>query len=340
MANPSFIVNNGYNGTPQSIIPIYPTTNEDGLDIDALTQINKQLTTELKCERELRERLEQENSRLKGENLKLFSLLDKRKRRKKSEMVAKETEYSELKSDGKRKPQVTEPIRSYTDFVNMQEYLLNNGTNGLRDWMMWTVGVSLGLRISDIFNIKYRYLLNQDKTFKDRMVVLEKKTSKLNNILITESVKFAVSKYLDSINWKFKLDDYIFTSSKTGNRLTERHGWKILSNAGKALELPINIGSHTMRKSFANIAACADKSSIDMNTITKVQGLLNHSDQKVTLKYLGSFQKMYDNARAVVSDFVLGKTDITDITPGSTCTLDEIMSKLDMLENKLDAKEE
>lgn len=337
MANPSFIVNNGYNGTPQSIIPIYPTTNEDGLDIDALTQLNKQLTTELKCERELRERLEQENSRLKGENLKLFSLLDKRKRRKKAEMVV--TEYSELKSDGKRKPQVTDPIRSYADFVAIQDYLLNSGTNGLRDWMMWTVGVSLGLRISDIFNIKYRYLLNQDKTFKERMVVLEKKTNKLNNILITESVKFAVSKYLDSINWKFKLDDYIFASSKTGNRLTERHGWRILSDAGKALELPLNIGSHTMRKSFANIAACADKTSIDMNTITKVQGLLNHSDQRVTLKYLGSFQKMYDNARAVVSDFVLGKTDIKDITPNSACTLDEIMSKLDILESKLESKE-
>ena len=113
------------------------------------------------------------------------------------------------------------------------------------------------------------------------------------------------------------------------------YGWKILSDAGKALSLPIVIGSHTMRKSFANIAACADKAVIDMNAVTKIQGLLNHSDQKVTMRYLGTFQDMYDRARIAVSDFVLGKTDIHELKVGNTLSLDEIISKLDQIETIL-----
>ena len=115
----------------------------------------------------------------------------------------------------------------------------------------------------------------------------------------------------------------------------EEYGWKIISDAGKALNLPINIGSHTMRKSFANIAACVDKSTIDMNAITKIQGLLNHSDQRVTMRYLGKFQEMFDRARVAVSDFVLGKTDVNELIAGNAFTIDDIVGKLDNIETKL-----
>lgn len=96
-----------------------------------------------------------------------------------------------------------------------------------------------------------------------------------------------------------------------------------------------DIGSHTMRKSFANIAACVDKSTIDMNSITKIQGLLNHSNQQVTMRYLGTYQKMFDQARRSVSDFVLGKTDIHELVAGNNFTIDDIMSKIDQLEHKI-----
>ena len=163
----------------------------------------------------------------------------------------------------------------------------------------------------------------------------EQKTLKINNCLITQSVIDAATKLFDSMNWDFELDDYLFKSNKTKGKMFEEYGWKILSDAGKALSLPIIIGSHTMRKSFANIAACVDKSSIDMNAITKIQGLLNHSDQRVTMRYLGTYQQMFDRARESVSDFVLGKTDIHEIVAGNNYTIDDIVSKIDQLEKKL-----
>lgn len=293
----------------------------------------KNLINELSAERFKRQAAEMQIEELKT---KIFELetASKRKRRTKEEMnLESQKEYCDFKSDGKRKAHAADPIRSYEEFVSIQNYFLNK--QNIRDWALWTIGVSLGLRISDLLSLKINSILNSDRTFRKRLYVIEQKTSKINNCLITEAVVNAATKLFDSMNWDFELDDFLFKSKKSKGKMFEEYGWKILSDAGKALNLSINIGSHTMRKSFANIAACVDKSCIDMNSITKVQGLLNHSDQRVTMRYLGTYQQMFDKARKSVSDFVLGKTGIHEIIAGNNYTLDDLMNKLDNLEQKI-----
>ncbi len=308
----------------ESIVTLTYESSES--KIARLTNENTELKIELAVERKNRYNLEKINEELQSQITELKELIPKT-RAKKGEKTYEE--YSEFKTDGKRKARPAEAIRSYEDFVSIQNYFLNK--NDIRDWAMWTMGVSLGLRVSDLLSLKFKNLLNEDKTFRKRITIIEHKTHKANQCLITESVKFALEKFMNSINYQFQFDDYIFKSGKTKSKMTEEYGWMILSNAGKALNLPIVIGSHTMRKSFANIAACVDKSSIDMNAITKVQGLLNHSDQKVTMKYLGTFMKMYDNARRAVSDFVLGKTNVHEIVAGTNRTIDDIAEMLERL---------
>lgn len=323
-----------YNSSPVILDFSIPRAFET--DAEKLTRVeleNKQLVEELAIERVMRRDAEERAERLQRRISELENA-PRRKRRTKAEMEAAEpTPYSEFKSDGKKKARPADPVRSYEDFVAIQNYFMGNGK--IRDWAMWTIGVSLGLRISDLLSLKIKYLLNDDKTFRQRMLIVEQKTLKVNNCLITQSVVDAATKLFDSMDWNFELDDYLFKSNKTKGKMFEEYGWKILSDAGKALNLPIIIGSHTMRKSFANIAACVDKSSIDMNAITKIQGLLNHSDQRVTMRYLGTYQQMFDRARESVSDFVLGKTDIHEIVAGNNYTIDDIVSKIDQLEKKL-----
>lgn len=313
-----------------SVSKMFETDSERLIRLEMEVQ---QLREELAIERSARYTAERRNEELQRQILDLQQP-KKRKRRTKKEMEAdEETEYSEFKSDGKRKSRPAESIRSYKDFISIQNYFLESGK--IRDWALWTIGVSLGVRISDLLSLKIKDLLNEDLTFKERISIVEQKTNKANNCLITESVIFAARKYFDSIEWNFALDDYLFKSNKTKGKMHEEYGWKILSDAGKALNLPIIVGSHTMRKSFANIAACVDKSSVDMNSITKIQGLLNHSDQRVTMKYLGTYQQMFDKARIAVSDFVLGKTDIDELVAGNNFTIEDIIAKLDVLDSKL-----
>lgn len=283
----------------------------------------ERLTIQLEYEQGIRERLEERFGKLPEAPQEPV-----KKRRKRREVTIDTNTYTDFKSDGKRKAHAADAIRSYDDFKAIQQYYLDAGR--VRDWAMWTIGVSLGLRISDLLSLRFGNLIDSDKkTFKPRIQIYEQKTGKLNNILITESVIDAMTKYLDSIKWEFDLDGFLFPSRKTKGKMYEECGWRILSEAGKALNLPLVIGSHTMRKSFANIAACVDKSCIDMNAITKVQGLLNHSDQRVTMRYLGSYQTMFDKARIAVSDFVLGKTNVNEIIAGNQYTIDDVFERVD-----------
>lgn len=290
--------------------------------IQHLEQVNEMLRENLKdAQRQISQqqvRIEELESRLNEQA---------QKRAKPPKITAP---YSETKSNGMPKAKPAQSIRSYSDFKAMQTYFLEKGR--IRDWMLWTIGVSVGLRISDLFNMTWDMLLLPNSQFRDRIVVREKKTSKLNNILITESVKDAATKYLDSINWEISLDDYVFASNRTGGQIRGEVGWRIISNAAKAIGLPINVGSHTMRKSFANIAACCDKSSVDMNGVTKIQGLLNHSDQRITMKYLGTYMDMYDRARIAVSDFVMGKTDVDELKISEGVSLEDVSRQLEELE--------
>lgn len=287
----------------------------------------QRLSDQLEYERKLRERLEERFGKLPEEP-------KVKKTRKRREVSPDTNAYSDFKSDGKRKPHAADSIRSYDDYHAIEQYYLEKGR--IRDWAMWTIGVSLGLRISDLLSLRFGHLIDVDKkTIKPRIQIYEQKTGKLNNCLVTESVKLALEKYLESIKHEFDLDGYLFPSKKTKDKMYEECGWRILSSAGKALNLPLVIGSHTMRKSFANIAACVDKSCIDMNAITKVQGLLNHGDQRVTMTYLGTYQEMFDRARIAVSDFVLGRTGVNEIIAGNQHTTDDVFERLDALEKIL-----
>ena len=288
----------------------------------------QRLSDQLEYERGLRERLEERFDKSPEEPPKT------KRTRKKREVTPDTNAYSDFKSDGRRKAHAADSIRSYDDYHAIEQYFLERGQ--IRDWAMWTIGVSLGLRISDLLSLKFCHLIDTDKkTIKPRIQIYEQKTGKLNNCLVTESVKLALERYLESIKFAFDLDGYLFPSKKTKGKMYEECGWRILSSAGKALNLPLAIGSHTMRKSFANIAACVDKSCIDMNAITKVQGLLNHGDQRVTMTYLGTYQEMFDRARMAVSDFVLGKTGVNEIIAGNQHTTDDVFERLDALEKIL-----
>lgn len=244
-----------------------------------------------------------------------------------------ENYYNRCKKNGIPKATAAEAIRSYDDFKLMQNYFLQK--KDYRDWCLWTVGVGTGLRVSDLLSLKYKHILNDDMTFRDRIIIYEIKTGKVNNILLTEGVKLAFIQYIKYRKKNINLEHYIFESRKGGGKtpMTSEQGWRIIAYAGKELKLPFHVGSHTMRKSFASIVACSDKNTIDYNTITKVQGLLNHSDQRTTMKYLGALNEMYDRARLTVSDFIMGKSQNGKLSLFNQSTLDNIYNKIEELEN-------
>ena len=85
------------------------------------------------------------------------------------------------------------------------------------------------------------------------------------------------------------------------------------------------------------------KSDVDIyitGSNTKIQGLLNHSDQRVTMRYLGTYREMLDRARIAVSDFVLGRSGVNVLIAGDRYTVDDVMDRLDVLEDHLTNEKE
>lgn len=303
----------------------------DGLYFTSPQTLQSKIDEQEKELERLRIQLEYERALRERES---GSFTEEKTIRKKREVTPETNTYSEYKSNGVRKARPAEPIRSYDDFKAMQNYFLDR--RDVRGWTMWTVGVSLGLRISDLLSLKPKNLFEEDGvTFRPRIKIYEQKTGKLQNCLITDSVKEAVRFYFDNTFRDFKADDYLFPSKKTGGKMYEEYGWKLISDAGKACGFPFVVGSHTMRKSFATIAACVDGARADMDAISKVQGLLNHSDSKSTMRYLGVYQAVYDKARAAVSDFVLGKTDVNELSVRETETITDVLDRIEELEMML-----
>lgn len=242
-------------------------------------------------------------------------------------------ECSEYTASGRRKASAAEPLRSLDDIRTVQQFFLN--ANRIRDYALFTTGICTGLRVSDLCRLLIRDVLNEDGSFKDYIYMIEKKTGKYSSnqddkCLITDAIREALTGYLSGR--KYELDDPLFYSKKSGKDghfLDPKSGWRILAEAGDKCELGYHISSHSMRKTFANIAACVGgETSIDMSRLLSVQHMLKHSDYKTTMRYLRLSSIFTEQARKDVSDFVMGKTEYNDLR---SALMDDKQDKMDKI---------
>jgi integrase len=146
-----------------------------------------------------------------------------------------------------------------------------------RDLLLFTLGINTGLRISDLLGLRVKDVAGQAIKLK------EIKTGKVRTITLDDVACKAVKAYLG--NESLKDNDFIFYSRKGENQPISRvQAWTILNQAANKAKLDINIGTHTLRKTFGYWAY---KQGID---ITLLQQVFNHSAPSITLRYIGITQ--------------------------------------------------
>lgn len=154
--------------------------------------------------------------------------------------------------------------------------LLKNAMHG-RNLLMFTVGINIGLRISDLLALKVGDLRNQDS-----VTIYEGKTRKARTFTLNESVKDVVATLIPA---DANDEDYVFTSRKGVNKPIGRvQAYRILNAAVVRAGLGnvyTSIGAHSMRKTFGYFAY---ESGVDITLLMRV---LNHSSQRETLRYIG-----------------------------------------------------
>jgi integrase len=170
-----------------------------------------------------------------------------------------------------------QPIRDWEKINKMYVVLRRNSE---RDFILFLLGVSTGLRISDLLKLK------KEIAFEQYISIHEIKTKKAKQFKIPPYIKKYLVPYARTLND----GDYLFKSRNGRNQPIDRSwAYRILNDAAKEVGIR-HIGTHTLRKTFGYHFY---KNTKDIATL---QTLFNHSREDVTLRYIGITQDKLDHA--------------------------------------------
>lgn len=175
-----------------------------------------------------------------------------------------------------------EPIKSIKDIAKVKQYLL--GKDNKRDYMLFTVGINVGLRAGDLLRLKIKDIM-LDGTIVDKVVIYEEKTDKKREFALNESAKGAIRLYLDTLQ-EIDYESYLFKSRKGDGALTVESAHKIIKTTLRELNIKGNYGTHSLRKTFA-YHIYMNNIRTNPTIINTLQKMLNHSSASVTLRYIG-----------------------------------------------------
>lgn len=195
----------------------------------------------------------------------------------------------------KPKAQAAEPIRTIEDYHKIVNYFLDN--NQYRNAMLVVVGVLLGERCGDLLSIKFGDIMQSKDIYKSQFRIWEEKTHKWSQYMtLPEEAKTAIDLYISSLE-DYTLDDYLFASRK-GEQLTVGSAHKILKNMSRDLQLPYNVGTHTLRKTFGWFARIANPNT---NVMEMLQIKYNHVDMRTTMRYMSVTKEELFNLQNSIS---------------------------------------
>ena len=196
-------------------------------------------------------------------------------------------DYNPYKSNGVKKQQFVEPIQSKEDYQKVVNYLSKKKNK--RNLCIFVFGTSFGMRITDLVNLKWKYVLNADYSIKDSMIIQESKRKKVREIKFNPLVKKVIAIYIESLKEQKKsfwmdLNSYMFPSQKGHNKpLLVSNTCMMFKRIFKAagIDPSHNYCTHTMRKSTG-------KTLYDQGyDVWEISKLLGHSSMQETLCYIG-----------------------------------------------------
>ena len=175
------------------------------------------------------------------------------------------------------------------DLKRIREYLrLKNKLSFLN---FINIGVNVGLRISDLAQIKIEDILE------NRIILKEKKTNKKREIVLNNSCIKAVKElkafyknlgYSSEKGFLFKSLAPCYLYKKIDSPITNNGIAKEFFNLRDMLNIPYPIGSHSLRKTWGYHVY---NKTLNIGLVMKV---FNHSSASQTLRYIGIEQEDID----------------------------------------------
>jgi integrase len=163
--------------------------------------------------------------------------------------------------------------------------LKNDGK--LREYLLIATGCYFGLRIGDLLNLKWEYVLDKEEFY-----ITEGKTGKQRKITINKFVKEVIKYVADTLTREgvFNLEGYMFCN-RYGNKLSRQFVNYLLREVFKEYGIKVqNPSSHTLRKTFGKRVWESDNKS--ERALVYLSEIFSHSSLAVTKRYIGITDKI------------------------------------------------
>lgn len=169
-----------------------------------------------------------------------------------------------------------EAIYNTEDIISMYKAMTSS-----RNKVLFMLGISTGYRIGDLLRLRKSDVLGDVIVVKE-----EQKTGKKRFVGVTAELRALLDNYL----WRLEYDeDYLFPSQKANDKgeyvISTTQAYRIIKDAAKRAEIDLNVGSHTLRKTWAYHMYKKE------NDVAFLMDALGHSTQAMTLKYIGASQQ-------------------------------------------------
>jgi integrase len=178
-----------------------------------------------------------------------------------------------------------EPIRKKKTIADLKKLLEGNPF----DYALFVVGINTNLRASDLLNLKVGDV--KDLKADDSIELKEQKTKKKKMVTFNENAVAAIQGLINSRD--YDQDDYLFIGQRGTVLQVPSLNLKI-KRWMKRLGVKGNYGSHSLRKTWTYL-----QYKFCNAPLPELMKALNHSSQKVTLRYIGiqdkDMQKLYSN---------------------------------------------
>ena len=177
------------------------------------------------------------------------------------------------------------PIKDKKLIQKMIEYLK---LHCRRDELLFRMGINTILRVSDLLRLRVRNLIHENGDFREYLCLNEQKTSKPRKIKLNRLIRAEIIKHV--LHYELDQDDFIFFSLRNPAKALDRvTAYRKLTKAASSVGIE-HFGTHSMRKTLAY------QIYVKTKDIGLVMNLLNHTNPRTTLKYIGIAQEEMDQA--------------------------------------------
>jgi len=170
------------------------------------------------------------------------------------------------------------------------------GKFAARDRALFLLGVKSGFRISELLSLRLADVVQTERIV-DRVTVQRrnmKKKTEGRTVLLHPDAKAALTEWIRQLTTDgYMTDDALVFQSRKGRNqaINRQQAWNILREAYQANELGGKLGTHSMRKTFAD--RIYDRLGRDL---VKTQRALGHRNVNSTVSYLSFREEDIDEA--------------------------------------------